>query len=193
MTYSSDYLTAALDKGVDIPGRRLFLHGDVDEGSIAMLIRGMYLLEAHSSREPISLFVSSYGGSLDDAFALHDVTRTISCPVHTVALGKCQSAAPMLVACGQTGHRFATANTTFMLHDVRLSNIDGRPSEIDAWAQDAKAGMVRYAALLSKYTKKRAAHWARLFSAKADLFFGVDEALEWGLVDHIWSQKDDEV
>ena len=90
-------LQAALEYGLDVKGRRIFLHGDVDERSIGAAIRGMYLL-ADLKNDPIELFIASYGGYVDEAFALHDVTRTIRVPVHTVALGKCQSAAPLLVA-----------------------------------------------------------------------------------------------
>jgi len=193
MDYTSELLTTALDKGVDLVNRRVYLHGDVDEASIGMVIRGLYILAAVAPRQPVELFVTSYGGHMDDAFALHDVTRTIKCPVHTIALGKCQSAAPMLVACGLKGQRYASENTTFMLHDVRLDCPAGSPAALKSWAGDAEEGMRRYAAILGKYTRKKAAHWARLFSGKADLFFGIDEALDWGLVDHVWSEKDLEV
>lgn len=139
---------------------------------------------------PIELYVSSYGGELDEAFALHDVTRTIKCPVHTVALGKCMSAAPLLVACGQPGHRWVAEHTQFMLHDVSLDVAEGSPSYVLGHAEAARAQMKRYAELLGKYTRKPRGHWSRMFSSKTDRFFGADDAVEWGLVDQVWSEKD---
>ena len=184
-------IEAVLEHGVDTRGRRVFLHGDVDESSIRLAIRGLYLLDT-MSKSPIELYVASYGGDLDDAFALHDVTRTIKSPVITCALGKCQSAAPMLVACGRKGERYATENCTFMLHDAKLCSVaDGEdfPSNLIQHATVTQAAMERYAKLLARYTKKPASHWKRIFGGKDDRFFDASQAIEWGLVDAIWSEK----
>lgn len=182
-------IEAALEHGVDIAGRRIFLHGGVEETAIAKAIRGLYLL-SDVNKEPIELFVSSYGGDLDEAFALHDVTRTIVAPVHTVALGKCQSAAPLLVACGEKGHRYASENVTFMLHDVAISDLgEAPPIYLESYAKASKAQMATYARLLATYTKKPAKHWASIFAGKSDKFFTAEQAVAWGLVDHVWSEK----
>ena len=185
---SNSRIEAALEHGVDIQGRRVFLHGGVDEDSIGFAIRGIYLL-ADVNVKPIELYVSSYGGDLDEAFALHDVTRTISAPVHTVALGKCMSAAPLLVACGAAGHRYVSENTTFMLHDCSLEVPEGSPSFVASHAAAAKAQMSSLARLLARYTKKNARHWAGIFAGKSDRFFTAEQAVAWGLVDQIWAEK----
>lgn len=185
-----ELIEAALDYGVDIVGRRVFLHGDVGEDTIGIAIRGLYMLSDKKVGEPIELYVSSYGGELDEAFALHDVTRTIRSPVHTIALGKCMSAAPMLVACGTPGSRFATENTTFMLHDAELSPAGANADNILANANITKSMMDRYATLLARYSKKDKRFWKKVFSGKVDMFFGAQQALEWGLIDMIWSEKD---
>jgi ATP-dependent Clp protease protease subunit len=183
-------IEAALEHGVDIAGRRIFLHGGVEEATVGRAIRGLYLL-ADVNKEPIELYVSSYGGDLDEAFALHDVTRTISAPVHTVALGKCQSAAPLLVACGEKGYRYASENVTFMLHDVALSDVPENipPLYLKSLAEAAKVQMATYARLLAAYTKKPAPHWARIFAGKSDKYFTAELAVAWGLVDQIWDEK----
>lgn len=183
-------IEAALEHGVDIAGRRVFLHGGVDEDSIGKVVRGLYLLSDASSTLPIELYVTSYGGELDEAFALHDVTRTIKAPVHTVALGKCMSAAPLLVACGHRGNRWASEHTTFMLHDASLAVAEGSPSYVAAHAEVARQQMSRMAKLLGRYTRKDARHWARIFASKVDRFFTADEALDWGLIDNLWNEKD---
>lgn len=183
-----DHMEAALLHGVDLDGRRIFLHDSVSEESTGLAIRGLYLAERLDAKTPVELFVTSYGGSLDDAFALHDVTRTIKCPVHTVALGKCMSAAPLLVACGHAGHRWATPSTTFMLHDTHIE-IDGSPRLVEGWARNARGLMERYADLLERYTHMDRGFWLRTFGRKEDRIFDAEQALDWGLVDHIWEEK----
>lgn len=186
----TDELSAALEKGVDVRGRRIFLHGGVDEDTIGIAIRAMYLMADLNEKEPIELVVTSYGGDLDEAFALHDVTRTIKVPVHTVALGKCMSAAPLLVACGERGERYCSEHVQFMLHDCTLDVEEGSPTAIAAHVDAARAQMDRYAELLAKYTKKAKGHWTRMFKQRADKFFSAEEAAEWGLIDTIWSEKE---
>jgi len=188
MSADRDRIEAALQHGIDIMGRRIFLHGGVDEDTIGRAIRGLYLLDDLNAN-PIELYVSSYGGELDEAFALHDVTRTITAPVHTIALGKCMSAAPMLVACGAKGHRYASEHTTFMLHDASLDCGEGSPALISAHAESARESMRIYARLLGRYTKKPPAHWARIFASKIDKYFTAEQAVAWGLVDQVWAEK----
>lgn len=188
--YTQAQLEAVLEQGVDVHGRRIFLHGQIDEGTIGLATRGLYVLNTISATQPVELYVSSYGGSLDDAFALHDVTRTISCPVHTVAIGKCQSAAPLLVACGQRSHRYATENTIFMMHNALIEGLEGSPKLMEIWSAVSSNQMKTYAKLLGKYTKMPARHWQRIFDSELDKFFTAEQAAEWGLVDSLWSEKD---
>jgi len=181
-------MTAALELGVDVKGRRIFLHGDVDEDTIAVAIRGMYLM-ADASDAPIELYVQSYGGNIDEAFALHDVTRTVRCPVHTIALGMCMSAAPFLVACGEPGHRFASENCEFMLHTASLE-VEGTMNNVAGTAEAVRRRCERMDRLLAKYSNKPYRHWAKFSRACDDYYFTAEQALEWGLIDSIWSEKD---
>lgn len=186
-----DVLEACLEYGVDIQGRRIFFSGDVTEESVSNAVRGMYLLD-NVSKDPIELFISSDGGSMEDAYTLHDVTRTIDCEVHTIALGKCMSAAPLLVACGTPGHRWAGENTTFMLHDATLDQLEGSAAYLDSIVQQEKVVSVHLSRLLASYTTKDARHWSTLWTKKGDTYFGTKEALEWGLIDQVWDQKNGE-
>lgn len=191
MTAESDEfkanLEAALEYGIDIKGRRIFLQGDVDSDTISTAIRGMYLM-ADASHDPIDLYVASYGGDIDESFALHDVTRTIKVPVHTVALGMCQSAAPFLVACGAKGQRYASENVQFMMHTASME-LDGTMSNLQGTVEAVKRRCERMDRLLAKYTKMPYRHWAKFSKASTDHYFGADQALEWGLIDIIWSEK----
>tara|TARA_R110002153_G_scaffold9324_1_gene38594 strand:+ start:2059 stop:2625 length:567 start_codon:yes stop_codon:yes gene_type:complete len=180
-------IAAALEHGVDIDGRRIFLQGDVASDSIALAVRGLYLL-ADQSDEPIDLYVASYGGDIDEAFQLHDVTRTIRVPVRTTALGVCMSAAPFLVACGQKGHRYASENVQFMLHTASLE-LEGQMAHARGELDNARARCERMDRLLAKYTRKDYRFWAKFTKSSQDHYFGAEHALEWGIVDHIWSEK----
>jgi ATP-dependent Clp protease, protease subunit len=179
-----DHLTTVLDSGVDPEFRRVYLHGDIDEDTVRVAIRGILLLMDVGPAKEIKLIISSCGGSLDESFALHDVIRTCTAPVHTMAVGKCMSATPLLVACGDL--RSATENTSFMLHDAHVFPADDNPANLLVSAKVSSLIMDRYAALLAKYTKKRKQFWLSIFRSKVDRYFSAREALEWGVIDEIW-------
>ncbi len=180
-------LEAALEYGIDVKGRRIFLQGSVEADTIAVAVRGMYLM-ADESDEPIELYIASYGGDIDETFALHDVTRTIRVPVHTTALGVCMSAAPFLVACGAPRHRYASENCEFMLHTASVE-LDGQMANVEGTFTAIKRRCERMDRLLAKYTKMPYRHWSRLSKASTDRYFGAEQAKEWGLIDHIWAEK----
>ncbi len=184
---TKESIDAALVSGVDIVGRRIFLQTVMEEDAVAVVIRGLYLLGG--GKEHIELIVSSTGGDMDEAFGLHDATRIIDAPVHTVALGKCHSAAPLIVACGAKGCRYTTEHCVFMLHDVSVEASPGSPVMIETETGWAKKSMVRYAELLEQYTNMPKKHWTQIFAKKKDTYFDAETAVEWGLVDTIWSQK----
>ena len=191
MTASEDFkanLEAALELGIDVADRRIFLQGDVETDSISLAVRGLYLM-ADQSDEPIDLYVASYGGDIDEAFQLHDVTRTVRVPIHTTALGVCMSAAPFLVACGAAGHRYASENCEFMMHTASLE-LDGQLAQAQGSLEATKRRCERMDRLLAKYTKMPYRHWSKFTRSATDVYFDAEKALEWGLIDQIWSEKD---
>ena len=183
----TDELEAAIEWGIDVRGRRVFLHGDVDESSISTAIRGLYVMSDLEDK-PIELFVTSYGGMIDESFALHDVCRTIKVPVHTVALGKCMSAAPLLVAAGEPGHRYATENTIFMLHAAAI-DLDGSLANVEQTAKAERTRCEKMDRLLATYTTMDYRHWAKFSRGDIDHYFDAEQALTWGVIDQLWSEK----
>ncbi len=181
-------IAAAIEHGIDLEGRRIFLQGDVESDTIAVAVRGLYLM-ADLSDEPIDLYIASYGGDIDEAFQLHDVTRTISVPVHTTALGVCMSAAPFLVACGARGSRYASENCEFMLHTASLE-LEGQMAQAQGELEATRRRCERMDRLLAKYTKKDYRFWSKFTRSSTDHYFGAEQSLEWGIIDSIWSEKD---
>jgi len=189
---TKDWIEALFEYGIDKANRRIYLTGDVEDINISHVIKAIYLMESESKSEPIELFISSFGGALYDMLALYDVLYTIECPIHTVAVGKCMSAAVLLVAAGEKGNRYATANTSFMYH----KSVD-EPSEgdVDKLTKDIKhfkhlENLTNI--LLAKHTNKTATEWKKFCSRPGDQYFTTDDAIEWGIVDQEWNQKEGE-
>jgi len=185
---SKDWVDAYFEYGVDVANRKVFLFDDVDSGSIGAVIKGLYLMESQDNTKPIELFIGSFGGSEYEMFALYDVCRTLVSPIHTTAIGKCMSAAPLLVAAGQKGHRYATPNTFFMVHEAWEEFGAKRMDELELDLKHYKQMGIRWSELMEKHSKQSSKFWMGLCKKSGDTYFDAEKALEWGLIDCIWEQ-----
>lgn len=78
------------------------------------LREGLLCLDA-ISHDPIKLIISSPGGMVRTTLTLYDVIKTIKAPVWTYG-HLCASAASLLLAAGEKGHRFMYPHGQVMLH-----------------------------------------------------------------------------
>lgn len=189
---SRDWLDVYFDYGVDRTNRRIFMFDDIEESSIGMVIKGLYYMDSESIDKPIELFIGSFGGDEYEMFALYDVIRTLRAPIYTTAVGKCMSAAPLLVACGEVGFRYATPHTFFMVHEGWDNFGEARYDSMEAEIKHRKNISSKWAELMAKHTKKDSKFWQKLCEKPADYFFDAYQAQEWGLVDHVWDEKEGE-
>ena len=183
--------------GISIKNRLIFLSGDIENGKCETIIRALIFLSS-ISKEDITLIVSSLGGDLYDTFAIYDTMRSIPNQIRTIAMGKCQSAAPLLVAGGAAGKRFSLPNCQFMVHDIWIDGAsDATVEAATKELRHTKALRKRYLELMALNTKKTAEEWKKICRRPGDLFFGPQEALNYGIIDTIandivWSKKDGE-
>jgi len=122
---------AALGGGPPEPDLRIIgMFCDVHEEKVAEIIHAMlYLNEMNrlakkENKRPIEFYLSTYGGSADDMFALYDIMRGIrqETEIHTLGLGKVMSAGVLLLAAGTKGHRRIAKNCRVMIHSVAAGN-----------------------------------------------------------------------
>lgn len=185
--FQTEWVAAYFERGVDIFNRRVFI-GDIDHETVDSAIKGMYLMETQDSDAPIELFISSYGGMIYDSLALHDIILTLKCPVHTFAYGKCMSAAPLLLAAGEPGHRWVAPHTFFMHHDG-ADSLEGKTTSMKADLKHNEILDKVWTELLSGYSSKTFKWWDDRSKRSGDFYFSADEAIEWGLADSIWSER----
>jgi len=123
--------SAALGQASEPDLRIIGMFCDVSEEKVAEIIHAMlYLNEMNkmekeaADRKPIEFYLSTYGGSADDMFALYDIMRTIrqDSEIHTLGLGKVMSAGVLLLAAGTKGQRRIAKNCRVMIHSVAAGN-----------------------------------------------------------------------
>jgi len=186
-----------LEYGIDIKHRRVFLSGEITNGKTDAVIRGLILL-ADRGAEDIDFIVQSPGGEMYDTFAIYDTIKGIPNNVRTIAIGHCQSSAPLLVAAGTPGKRISLPNCHFMVHDIWT---EGAPdASVEAATKElrhTKRLRSRYLELMTANSKMSLQDWRKICRRAGDLFFGPVEALKYGIIDriekdNIWSGNNGE-
>ena len=187
MAFDEKWVEAYFNHGVDIVNRRVFL-GDIDSESVGVATKAIYLMETESKENPCEIFISSYGGTLYDALALYDIFNTVSCTIRTFAYGKCMSAAPILLAAGEPGQRWVSPHAAFMFHDLS-DELSGKATDLQAAVRHDMKLADTWMHLMAKHSTKTFKWWRERANRAADFYFSADEAIEWGLADHIWVEK----
>ena len=85
--------------------------GTIDDDKASCLIDRLLAFEEQDPEQPVQILINSTGGMLSPAFAMVDVMASLSCPVYTTALGRCESAATLILAAGEPGHRVVHPST----------------------------------------------------------------------------------
>ncbi len=184
-----DWVDAYYSYGIDRANRRIFLDGEIDTNSASYVRKGLLYMQSESLDKKIELWISSEGGDEYGMFSIYDILRTMESPVHTVATGLCMSAAPLLVAAGRKGDRFATPNSWFMIHESWDEPIPARIKEQQKTLDHYKEMGQRWADLMARHTNLTAKQWLQKCDRVGDCFFDADKALEYGIVDWIWPRE----
>jgi ATP-dependent Clp protease, protease subunit len=188
LKFDKDWVQPYFEYGIDVVNRRVFLSGDITEDSIATVTKGLYLMESFSDMEPCEIFISSLGGDIHECLALYDIIKTLNCPVHTFAFGKCMSAAPLILAAGHPGQRWCAPHTSFLHHDWG-DIVEGTGAQIKSNIKHNEEINKMWLERLVECTNKDYAWWYDRGKRNSDFYFYAEDALEWGLADNVWIQK----
>ena len=168
------------------------LFSDVHEEKIAEVIHSMLYLDETNKlskperQKPIKFYVSTYGGSADDMFALYDVMRNIkeTSEIHTIGLGKVMSAGVLLLASGTKGKRKIGKNCRVMIHSVMGGNhgsLHNMMNELEA-IEDLQD---MYCDALIAETKMTRTKLKKMIERKVNVYLSAEEAVEMGIADII--------
>ena len=170
----------------DLKQRKLFLVGDIDQCSVAGIVRNIMQFNCEDKgikpddRDPILLYITSSGGEIDAGFELIDIILGSKTPVYTINLGYQYSMGFLI---GLAGHkRFATANAKFLMHDG--SNfIYGTGTKV----QDRMEFQKRVEKRIKEYVISRSKITDKEYDKKlrVEWYLFADEAKEKGFTDYI--------
>ncbi|MFJ7070991.1 ClpP family protease [Streptomyces sp. NPDC101115] len=166
---------------------RLLRHGilhiaePITDRTAERVTAALLLLAAETDR-PVTLYISSPGGSVPAGMAIYDVMRHIGNDVVTIGLGYCASMAQFLVSAGTPGKRYALPNARMMLHLPSFAQAPTGTAEAGRH-EELRHSRDRVAELIADFTHREVGQVVRDFAD--DRWLTPEEALAYGLIDRV--------
>ncbi len=183
--------TAGGERSYDIFSRLLndriiVLSDEVNDATASVVIAQLLYLESQDPEKDISLYINSPGGSVSAGFAIFDTMQYIKCDVSTICMGMAASMGAFLLAAGAKGKRYALPNAEIMIHQP-LGGAKGQATEIILAADHIKKTRERINRILAEKTGKPLEQIEK--DTERDNFMSADEAVEYGLIDKVISER----
>lgn len=177
--------------------RILYLSGDVENTNISEVCssilsindtdrKGMEKFKSYDL-VPIQLHVQSYGGTIDDMWALIDIIEASITPVITYCSGYCMSAAALIFLAGH--HRVMYPHSSIMFHQM-LAGTFGKFEDLKLEQRQFDTmhkGIIKY---IKSHTKLKKKFFHKMVDLKQDMYLTAKQCLKHGVCDKIINNTD---
>lgn len=167
--------------------RIIFLSDEVNDATASLVVAQLLFLEAQDPDKDISFYINSPGGSVTAGMAIYDTMNFIKCDVSTICIGMAASMGAFLLSAGTKGKRIALPHSEIMIHQP-LGGAQGQASDIKIRAELILRTRDMLNKILSENTGKPIEEIER--DTDRDYFMTAQQALEYGIIDKIYTHRD---
>ena len=167
--------------------RFIMLDTDVNQHSASLIVAQLLFLESEDPDKDIQFYINSPGGSVTAGMSIYDTMQFIKCDVSTIVLGQAASMGSLLASAGSAGKRYILPNARHMIHQP-LGGASGQATDVEIQARE----LLRWKeVLINIYVQNTGRDYETLrHDMERDNFMTADQALQYGLVDKIVTQRD---
>ena len=170
--------------------RIVFLGDEVNNDTASLVVAQLLYLESEDPDKDISLYINSPGGVITAGMAIYDTMQYIKCDVSTICVGMAASMGAFLLAGGARGKRMILPNAEVMIHQPS-GGAQGQATEIQITAEWILRTKQRMNEILAANTGQTVEKIAE--DTERDHWMTAEQALEYGIVDHIFKSRDNGV
>ncbi len=166
--------------------RIIMLGSPIDDGVSNTIVAQLLFLESQDKTKDIKLYINSPGGSVTAGLAIYDTMQHVACDVQTICIGMAASMGAVLLAGGASKKRFALPNSEIMIHQP-LGGVEGQATDIKIRAERILKTKDQLNKILAKHTGQSLKKVE--VDTDRDYFMDPKQALDYGLVDKVITQK----
>ena len=188
-----NFLVVNAGKQSELDLRIVGLFSNVDEEKISEIVTGMLYMDElnkaekeEDKRKDIEFYVSTYGGSADDMFALYDIMKNVekTTDISTIGIGKVMSAGVLILAAGTNGKRKIGKNCRVMIHSIAAGN-HGELAHMENELDQIRNIQEMYIKCLVSETKMTETVVRKMLERGVNVYLNAEEAIEYGIADVI--------
>lgn len=166
--------------------RIIFITGEITDATADIVVAQLIYLEGKDSNKDISIYINSPGGSVTAGMAIYDTMNYIKCDICTICVGLAASMGAFLLSSGTKGKRFSLPNSEIMIHQP-LGGAQGQATDIAIHAEQILKTKEKLNKILAKNSGKD--YETVVKDTDRDNFMSAEQALEYGLIDKIYSKR----
>jgi ATP-dependent Clp protease protease subunit len=145
----------------------------------------LYLDSVDSERD-INIYLNTPGGSVYAGLGIYDTMQFIGSRVATICTGMAASMGAVLLVAGEKGMRAALPHSRVMIHQP-LGGIQGQASDIEITAREILKLKDELYQIISDHSGQTMDKIRQ--DADRDYWMTAKEALEYGMIDKVYSKK----
>lgn len=185
--------TAKGERSFDIYSRLLkdrviFLTGQVEDHMANLIVAQLLFLESENPEKDIYIYINSPGGSVTAGLSIYDTMRYIKPDIVTVCVGQAASMGAFLLSGGTKGKRYILPNARVMIHQP-LGGFQGQATDFEIHAREILTIKEKLNRLMAEHTGKSYEQVCK--DTERDNFLSAQQALEYGLIDAIFTKRDE--
>jgi len=166
--------------------RVIFCVGQVEDYMANLIVAQLLFLESENPDKDIHMYINSPGGSVTAGLSIYDTMQFIKPNVSTLCIGQAASMGALLLAGGEKGKRFALPHSRVMIHQP-LGGFQGQAVDFEIHAKEILHIRDRLNKILANHTGQDMETIQR--DTDRDNFMSGTEAVEYGLIDEVLSQR----
>ena len=167
--------------------RVIFLGTEVNDYTANGIQAQLLYLDSTDSERDINLYLNTPGGSVYAGLGIYDTMQFVKARVATICTGLAASMGAVLLVAGEKGMRAALPHSRVMIHQP-LGGIQGQASDIEITAKEILKLKDELYQIISDKSGKSMEQIRQ--DADRDHWMTAAEALEYGMIDRVYTKKE---
>ncbi|MEA3415311.1 MAG: ATP-dependent Clp endopeptidase proteolytic subunit ClpP [Thermodesulfobacteriota bacterium] len=168
--------------------RIIFLGSPMTDEIANLLIAQLLFLESEDPDKDINFYINSPGGVVTAGLAVYDTLQYIKPDIATVCIGQAASMGALLLSAGRKGKRYSLPHSRILIHQP-MGGFQGQASDIAIQAKEILRMKETLNKILVLNTNKDIEQIR--IDTDRDFFMSSEEAKEYGIIDHVITNRDD--
>lgn len=169
--------------------RIVFLGTPLTDEVANVLIAQFLFLESEDPDKDINFYINSPGGMVTAGLAIYDTMRYIKPDICSLCMGQAASMGAVLLTAGAEGKRYVLPNAKILIHQP-MGAFQGQASDVAIQAREILRMRESLNEILALHTHQDIETIRK--DTDRDFFMNGQEAKDYGIVDHVISQREAE-